>query len=320
MTLSALALLVVLPALQAPAEVRYVIHQEADGSAGRVERREGGKVVWSTRLEGYLGDGDASRPLWDAKRVYLTQNHSGVTSLDAVTGRQLWHAQGPGDRLFLSSDLLLAADCLDNDEVEKNGRWLVARRAETGAEAFRVRLSPRDYDVPPLKEVGGLFVVNSLHTGAALFDRQGRVRLRFEVGVAAGLARGADLFLLVGDRLVRVSKDDRILWSARVAGTGAGGLLVLPDGDLVAHTYGPIQDSGVGVARVRTQDGSVVWRTQCNPLGVSHSIYLHEASVAVEAKRLRVKSVGSYGRFEEVLDLATGKQLSREQSKDGGVG
>jgi hypothetical protein len=84
----------------------------------------------------------------------------------------------------------------------------------------------------------------------------------------------------------------------------------LPGGDLLAFLYGEISDSGVRVMRLRP-DGTVVWQSFCAPLGVSHSIYRHDASVAVEGGQVKVVSRGSYGEFVEVLDAQSGRQIRR---------
>jgi hypothetical protein len=87
------------------------------------------------------------------------------------------------------------------------------------------------------------------------------------------------------------------------------------DGDLVAFLYCGIADSGVEVMRLNSATGKVVWRADCAPLGVKHSAYQHEATVAAEGDALRVTSRGSSGTFVEVLDLGSGRQLERTVSK-----
>lgn len=73
-------------------------------------------------------------------------------------------------------------------------------------------------------------------------------------------------------------------------------------------------DSGVQVMRLRPQAGEQVWQADCDPLGVGHSAYQHEAKVEItDGKYLKVMSKGSEGSFVELLDLGSGRHLSRRQ-------
>ena len=75
-------------------------------------------------------------------------------------------------------------------------------------------------------------------------------------------------------------------------------------------TYARNSDSGAEVIR-RSKDGNVVWRTFVESLMVDHSAYQQEVSAWVEGDTLHVKIEG-YKIANEVIDLKTGKQLSRK--------
>src|SRR5262245_54985303 len=93
--------------------------------AGRVVRRDAArKIIWSRRIDGYLGLVRPPHLLWDSRRVYVSRN-DGVTALAADTGRVLWHSKGPNHRMLLSGGLLLAADCSTEGERVSRGRWLL---------------------------------------------------------------------------------------------------------------------------------------------------------------------------------------------------
>lgn len=94
--------------------------------------------------------------------------------------------------------------------------------------------------------------------------------------------------------------------------TEAERALRLPDGDWVVYRYHGSADSGVRVSRLDAKMTDLRWRVNCQGLGVEHSKYRHEADLSRVGDRLKVVSVGSSGEFEEWLDLATGKQLSRK--------
>jgi outer membrane protein assembly factor BamB len=296
---------------------------EIDYKTHRVLRRDGsGKVLWSTQLGGYAGGVRPPHLLWDADRVYVTDG-DGVTALSAKTGKSAWHTKGPNDRMLLSGRLLLAVDCGSTHDIEIRGRSFVAYAVATGKEVFRVRLPQSNhFDPEPIREVGGLFLVqvgeNTDGKGdARLIDRKGKVVHRLDRQVIAGVEQGKDRVLLTSRDLVRLSPDGKKRWSVRLdhEWIAGGGLVALKGGDLVVFLHGLINDSGVQMARVDPASGKVVWRHSCKPLGVDHSKYRHTAAVAVEGDRLRVTSRGSGGTFVELLDLKSGKQLKRTRPK-----
>jgi outer membrane protein assembly factor BamB len=275
-----------------------------------VGRDAHGRLRWSTPLAGGLGRVRPPHLACDAERAYVS-HRDGVTALERSTGKILWHAKGPNDRLFLTGKLLLAADC----EAGEGGRWLVARAVASGKEVFRVRLPLKDFDPNPIQEVGDLFLVQSTEDPrgkglSLLIDRKGRVRHRFDRQVVDGLGQG--IFLTSRD-VIRLSAGGKVLWRVPLKHQwiAGGGLQRLPGGDVVAFLHGRISDSGVEVVRFHPVTGRVVWRARCAPLGVGHSEYSHRVAVAVEGERARVTSRGSSGTFVEVLDLRSGRQLRR---------
>jgi hypothetical protein len=115
--------------------------------------------------------------------------------------------------------------------------------------------------------------------------------------------------------VVRVGPGVTAVWGARFRNPELfpdGGLLELPGGDLVAFLYGRLRDSGVRLVRLDPAAGKEVWQTACAPLGAATlSSPRHRVVVAAEGDRVRVTSHGSHGRFTEVLDLRTGRSVSR---------
>ncbi|HQR09331.1 MAG TPA: hypothetical protein PLN21_21085 [Gemmatales bacterium] len=88
----------------------------------------------------------------------------------------------------------------------------------------------------------------------------------------------------------------------------------LPDSDWLVYRYSTNSDSGVQVIRADAVMTKVRWQAECQPLGVSHSKYYHRADVEIKNNEAIVSSIannGHGGTFEERLDLATGKQISR---------
>jgi hypothetical protein len=133
--------------------------------------------------------------------------------------------------------------------------------------------------------------------------------------VVAGVRRGEDVVLLTSRDVVRLGPGGKSRWAVPLEREwiAGGGLVAVPGGDMVAFLYGRISDSGVDVVRLSPSDGKVAWRTHCKGLGVPHSKYNHQATVAVEGGRLRVTSRASAGTFVELLDLRSGRQLERKR-------
>lgn len=282
-----------------------------------------GRVRWSTPLQGYLGRVRPPHLLHDAERVYVT-HQDGVTALHRQTGKPLWHSVGPNDRLCLSGDLLLAADCSsDQEAIAARGRWCLARAVKDGKEVFKVLLPAKDFDPRPIREVAELFLVQTGEApggegDALLFNREGAIHCRFDRQVVAGRRQGLDRLFLTSRDVVRLSADGKVVWSAsfdRRQWIAGGDLLSLPDGQVLALLYCQIADSGVQVVRLDPATGKRVWAASCKGLGVTHSEYHHEATVSVEGDRVKVTSKGSSGTFVETLDLGSGKQVKRETGK-----
>ncbi len=221
--------------------------------------------------------------------------------------------------MLLSGGLLLAAECESGDAIVARGRWLLARETRDGKEAFRVALPAKDFDPEPIREVAGLFLVQEMEIPGRkgrglLIDRGGRVRLKLDRMLLGGHRQGDDLILLTSRDVARVAADGKTVWAVpfRIRQWPAGGGVVpLADGVVLAYLYGQISDSGVQVVRLEPGTGKQLWQSFCEPLGVTHSRYVHRAAVVTEEGRVKVTSRGSSGTFVELLDLGTGKLVKR---------
>jgi PQQ-like domain len=281
-----------------------------DSEGDRVVRRgPSGKLLWATPLEVKRWSG----LVWDDAHACVSEG-GGLAGLDVATGKVLWQTLGPTGGLLLDRGLVLA---VDRHEV-------VARTAADGMVAFRVPL-PKDRFRPlPLRRVAGLYLVqreglSDSEDFAWLFDRRGTVRHRLDRQVVDGVATGGEAVILTADDVVRLGRWDRTRWTARFkAGhlLAGGGLVPVPGGDLLAFLHCTIADRGVEVMRLDPASGKVAWRAHCAGLGAWHSGYNHRAKLEVAGGRVRVTSVGSAGRFLEVLDLGTGVRVSRKKSSD----
>jgi outer membrane protein assembly factor BamB len=280
-----------------------------------------GASVWSTHLDGDFRNGREPNVVSDLTRVYVAHN-DGVTALDMGTGSILWHSAGSGDRMLLSGDLVLATECSCGD-LGKMGRRMIARDTATGNDVFSVILPLNDFDPEPIEEVAGYFLVQAeIKFGpdglALLVDRDGRVRFRSKSRVLGVLQRDNDHIVFTAKAIVGLAPDDAIKWSSPIEygdWLSYGGLLPVANGNIIAFEYGPISDSGVSLRCIDAGTGALVWKSYCNHLGVSHSIYRHEATVEQLGDQLRVTSRGSFGTFVEMLDAATGRQNSRQVSE-----
>jgi outer membrane protein assembly factor BamB len=232
-----------------------------------------------------------------------------VVRLDAGTTR--WSISLPGDLSGVMPPHLL----WDAKRVYVRHReGVTALAAESGVVLWHAK-GPTDRLVLSrdllLTTRDGWVTARTVSTGAEVF------KARLPKGALAALFLGEDRVLLKGTEVVRLPREGKARWVAPLPNgypLGNGGLVEVPGG-VVAFCYGSIFDSGVNVVRFDLATGEVVWRTRCAPLGVPHTRYQHQAVVAVEGDWLRVTSKGSSGTFVEVLDLKTGKQLSRTRSK-----
>jgi hypothetical protein len=302
-------------------------NRDAHGGSPQVARKSAnGGTKWVTPLDGHISQVRPPYIVADAERVYVTHydmHKSGVTALDARTGRVLWHSLGPDDRLLLSGDLLLSADCSGVDG-KGGGRFLMARRAATGKEVFRVVLpATTGFNILPIEEAAGWFVVqdHDAPDGAGaclLIDRAGRVRHRLDRQAVAVTAVGNDRLVLTSHDVIRLGADGPSRWAVpfvRYEWIAGGGLIPLAGGDMVAYLYGQTSDSGVHVLRLDPASGRKQWEVWCPSLRVGHSEYSHHAVVEMGAGRLKVTSRGSLGTFVEALDPQTGRSIGRRVIK-----
>jgi len=287
-----------------------------------IRRATDGRTRWTRALAGELGGVRPPHILHDAARVYVAHG-DGVTALDVAAGSIVWHSAGPRERMRLRDTLLLATECGSSQAIQAGGRFVVARSVADGRTIFKVRLPAAFTDPWPIREFGGWFVAQDGDAaddsiGAVIFDATGRVRYRLAKLLVGGTRQGNDVVLLTVGEVARLAPSGAVRWSfpSVYSGNGdtvGGGMVTLPGGDLVEYEYDSISDSGVGLQRFDPAHGTRRWAADCKALGVSHSLYQHHATVAVDGSQLRVTSRGSYGTFVEWLDLATGKQVRRIQ-------
>jgi outer membrane protein assembly factor BamB len=249
----------------------------------------------------------------DTERVYVA-DADGISAIDSLTGEVRWRQPGPHGELCLCGKLLVAIQ-------HEDGCWLLARSCVTGAEAFRIQL-PSGYQCIAVRELCGDIVVQESCSwdanGAWVIDRDGHVSYRFDLYILDAHGIGNDRVFLTSRGIMRVGATT---WSIQVGhnatySPGVGGALrYLPDGDIIAFWYCGASDTGVEVVRFNPETGSTLWQTRCAGLGVTHSAYRHWAEVETRETTARITSRGDGGTFFEILDLQTGRQLTRERCR-----
>jgi outer membrane protein assembly factor BamB len=283
---------------------------------GRVVRLDRGKVAWATKLDRPLDLHGEWALDWDEWRVYVA-DRGGLSALAVSTGKPLWHSEGATKVLLVRGRLVITLG-------EERGVWrFTGRGAASGVLVFQVKLPAGRFggaSTWSVREVAGMYLVQigSLHDDqAVLIDRHGSVRHHFEHLVVEALTVGKEGVFLSGGEVVVASAGREGRWVTPFANPEPlpGGELVGVGGDWIASLYCRNADSGVQLVRFNAATGKVVWRARCEPLGVDHSKYRHNATVAIEGERLRVTSKGSFGTFVELLDLKTGKRLGRTVPK-----
>jgi hypothetical protein len=278
-----------------------------------VERyRRPGELLWSTPVKEPLGPYSRTSVVADDRRVYVGFS-GGVLAFDADSGRLQWQDPGECERLLLDEDLVLG--------IGRGALGLAARNQETGKRVFAVAL-PDHCWVKGILPLNGLIVVwytqeASLHPTSILVTRQGRVRNTLDCQVVAGCEEAGREYYLTGDDVRQLTAEGLERWRVPFPRSQdhAGGDLRIMGGELIASLCGRISDSGVQVARIDRNHGTLVWATDCQGLRVEHSEYHHETKLKlIDGRFIEVLSKGSKGCFVEVLDLSSGISVFRKRS------
>jgi hypothetical protein len=226
--------------------------------------------------------------------------------------------------LFLSGDLLLATDCTADPYIGKEGRLLLARRVSDGKEAFRVQLPVKNFYPLPIREVAGLYLVTTYEffgpASALLIDRKGNVWHQFDDEVIDAIQTNNGRAAVTSKDIIGLTTEGQIQWTTPFPypeGMPGGGIISLPDNTLLAFIYCSASDDGVQLIRCKPDDGAIIWQAKCEGLGVAHSKYFQDVTVTADDHTVNVKSIGSFGTFLETLDLASGKQISRQSPAPG---
>jgi hypothetical protein len=85
-------------------------------------------------------------------------------------------------------------------------------------------------------------------------------------------------------------------------------------GERLYARYCPIADSGVEVERVAA-DGTVLWRTYVEGIGVSHSRYRQQVSMTLSGESQIWLIIDGSGRLDVYLDLKTGTSELRKKTE-----
>lgn len=279
-------------------------------SARRAVRRfdETDKPRWTTILNEGVGSVRPPDVVADDARVYVAVD-SGIAVLDGAGGTLQRVIKGPHDHLMLYAGRIVAVDCASPGSTAK--RLLVAYDGATGGLGFSAELPLDEEPETPLVVDGDLLVVGRNYT--LLLDPQGAPRLRLQERVAAIRTTPPGWVLVSDQRIFALGGDQKLAWEhPRFTAdfVHEAHILELPGGDLLAHNFGRISDSGVELVRLGPQ-GEQRWRTTVAPAGVSHSKYRHVAHVLVRGDELVVVSQGSYASFLEVVDAGTGASKRR---------
>lgn len=283
-----------------------------DDDNGCVLRKDAaGKTEWSVRLGENLRGWWWPNLLTDSRRVFVKEQFKSVTALDLDTGQVLWRKQVSVECFWLSRDLLLVVV----------GCQVVGLAADSGAKVFQLALqAPEHFRPVSIVETDGLFLVQGHadpgdNGDAFLIDRAGRVCHHFNRQIFDLLTVDRDRIVVTSKDVLRISPEDEVRWTVAFPwqGLAEGRILRLQSGDLIVALYHPISDSGVELMRLHPITGNQNWDTYCQPLGVTHSDYSHHVNVEVAGDRLRVIGRGE-AAFVEILDIATGVQLNRNDT------
>jgi len=272
-----------------------------------VRRSPDGKVRWRVPLPGVRSVRPPDVAL--APGVALASVDDRVFAFDDATGRRLWHAPGPADRLATDGKLVFTTDC----SVHGGHRWLVARHVKNGKRAWRASLSAK-MDPDALVFAGRFIVVTNESPDLAIFlDHSGKRHFASKEALSSVRPLEDDLLLVSSKRVARVDAKGHVLWHRPpLASTFVAGNDIVPvGGDLLIANFGRIDDSGVDVVRLDAKTGALRWETRVPGLGVAHSKYYQAAYLEMRGTEVYVVSQGAFGSFFERLDLATGHRELR---------
>lgn len=272
-----------------------------------VRRGPDGKVHWRIRLPGVRSVRPPDVAL--APGVALASVDDRILAFDDSTGKRLWHAPGPADRLATDGKLVFTTDCSDHG----GHRWLVARHVKNGKVAWRAAIASK-MDPDALVFAGRFIVVTQDSPDIAIFlDHSGQRHFASKEALSAVTPLGDDLLLVSNKRVARVDSRGHVLWHRPpLANTFVAGNDVVPvGGDLLIANFGRIDDSGIDLVRVDAKTGTLRWEARVPGLGVGHSKYFHVAYIEVRGSEIYAVSQGAFGSFFERLDLATGRRELR---------
>jgi outer membrane protein assembly factor BamB len=243
-----------------------------------------------------------------------------IYAFDDATGKEVWTqtTNVEGDRLMIAGDNVISTFC-----NEPRDHWLIANALSDGKERFRITLvdkcdpwvavlDQRIYVVEgPPRETTLIFDLGG--NQIAKLDEQVQAAKLMTWGTASRSSGVGTRVLLTDKRALAMDAAGTIVWRGPKPRNDFGGgadFAELPNGDLLLANYGAINDSGVDVMRLH-RDGSVAWLSTAEPLGVTHSGYIHRAYIEVRGDKVFVISQGTYGDFLERMSVATGARELR---------
>ncbi len=284
---------------------------EDNGTVTRFE--PDGRVRWRRPMGGYI---DPWACVIHGGKVILPRG-MGLVALDDRTGEACWTSDGPVFNLHATDNIVVATNNSGNPEWERD---IVARGLRDGSVAWRAA-EQDTRDPGSILQSGNLLFVRyggGFENGpTTCVDLKGKVRFHLKEFVYSARETGPDVFVATNQRVAKLKNDGAAVWEAsteRPPGSfpfDFGDFVMLPGGDILVFFYGPISDSGVEVWRVDAANGRVIWKTECQRLGIPHSEYEHRAWLVPLSREVIVVSNASGGSFVEVLALSDGKQLTR---------
>jgi hypothetical protein len=208
-----------------------------------------------------------------------------------------------------------------DQEVENRRGQVVAGGICPDEEVIRKGVPPdiKDFDPEPIHETAGLFLVQSssiIEPFALLIDHQGKLLFRFSHSIRDVLAEGDDWIILTRNQVVRGAADGTIRWTTSFSNEhigGYGSLVRLEGGDCLAYGHCWLRDYGVDLLRFDPNQGIAHWRTHCSGLQVRWSDDPSPPLVKVKGSRLTVVHSGSRGKYAELIDLGSGRQILRKE-------
>lgn len=282
-----------------------------------------GNSVWTVNAPYKIGYSDETPAIQSNKGILLEwyacndskTSEYGLLCLDRGTGNLVWNVKGAYHNVFVADEQVFVKIVRGyrGDEIDK--AFIAALRLEDGSEMFRFEISP-ELEVTSIKRCGNYSVAyGTWEEYCVIFDSSGKVIDKLQGEFLDAQLVDDDVVVLTQVGLTKYDSRGNIVWhTSELEGgnMGGGSLQLLPNGDLLGMSWGGISADEELVARISSEDGTVIWSAKCGGHVTNmHSAYWHYAHIESRGDYFFVIGQGMHGHTVTVLNKETGSEKRR---------